>query len=130
MYGRSVFLSHVPTKVRQRESRRPWLDTIFLEMCPSFVSRLDFVQCGNHQIYFSDINLSVIGEYKKQFPDINIGYSGHELGFIPTLGAVAKGAKVVERHFTLDKSLKGTSIYYVSTSWYKGIVLLTYLVTF
>ena len=62
-------------------------------MCPSFVSRLDFVQCGNYQIYFSDINLSVIGEYKKQFPDINIGYSGHEMGFIPTLGAVAIGAK-------------------------------------
>ena len=85
---------------------------------------------NNHQKYFSDINLSVISEYKKQFPGINIGYSGHELGFIPTLGAVAKGAKVVERHFTLEKSLKGTSIYYVSTSWYKGIVLLTYLVTF
>ena len=29
------------------------------------------------------------------------------MGFIPTLGAVAKGVKVVERHFPLDKSLKG-----------------------
>ena len=44
---------------------------------------------------FSDVNLSVIDEYKKQFPDINIGYSGHELGFIPTLGAIAKGVKGV-----------------------------------
>ena len=57
---------------------------------------------------FSDVNLSVIDDYKIQFPDISIGYSGHELGFIPTLGAVAKGVKVIERHFTLDKSLKGS----------------------
>ena len=31
-----------------------------------------------------------------------------ELGFIPTLGAVAMGAKVIERHFTMDKSMKGS----------------------
>ena len=54
------------------------------------------------------MNLNVIDEYKKLFPDVNIGYSGHELGFIPTLGAVAKGARVIERHFTLDKSMKGS----------------------
>ena len=29
------------------------------------------------------------------------------MGFIPTLGAVAKGAKIIERHFTLDKTMKG-----------------------
>lgn len=31
--------------------------------------------------------------FKEKFPDIPIGYSGHELGFIPTLGAVALGAQ-------------------------------------
>ena len=34
--------------------------------------------------------------YKEQFPDIHIGYSGHEIGFIPTLGAIALGARGME----------------------------------
>ena len=33
---------------------------------------------------------------------------GHELGFTPTLGAVALGARIVERHFTLDKGQRGS----------------------
>ncbi|XP_076869263.1 N-acetylneuraminic acid synthase a [Brachyhypopomus gauderio] len=54
-----------------------------------------------------DVNLRVISEYQKEFPDIPIGYSGHESGITITLGAVALGAKVVERHVTLDKTWKG-----------------------
>jgi sialic acid synthase SpsE len=37
-----------------------------------------------------------------------VGYSGHEQGIGPSVAAVALGACVVERHFTLDKTLKGT----------------------
>ena len=47
-------------------------------------------------------------EYQKEFPDIPIGYSGHESGISITVAAVAMGAKVVERHVTLDKSWKGS----------------------
>lgn len=55
-----------------------------------------------------DVNLRIITEYQKEFPDIPIGYSGHESGISITVGAVALGAKVVERHVTLDKSWKGS----------------------
>ncbi|XP_064415048.1 sialic acid synthase [Latimeria chalumnae] len=55
-----------------------------------------------------DVNLRIITEYQKEFPDIPIGYSGHESGIAITVGAVALGAKVVERHITLDKTWKGT----------------------
>uniref|UniRef100_A0A8C1V5U5 N-acetylneuraminic acid synthase a n=1 Tax=Cyprinus carpio TaxID=7962 RepID=A0A8C1V5U5_CYPCA len=55
-----------------------------------------------------DVNLRVIMEYQKEFPDIPIGYSGHESGISITVGAVALGAKVVERHVTLDKTWKGS----------------------
>jgi len=37
-----------------------------------------------------------------------IGYSGHELGYLPTLAAVALGACVVERHFTLSRRMRGS----------------------
>jgi sialic acid synthase SpsE len=35
------------------------------------------------------------------------GYSGHELGYLPTLVAVSKGAQLIERHYTLNKSMIG-----------------------
>lgn len=41
-----------------------------------------------------DINLNVINLYKQTFPDIVIGYSGHELGTDVCLVAVGMGAKV------------------------------------
>ena len=37
-----------------------------------------------------------------------VGYSGHERGISVSLAAVALGAKVIERHFTLDRTWKGT----------------------
>lgn len=54
-----------------------------------------------------DVHLSLIPEFQKEFPDIPVGYSGHEQGLYITVAAVAMGAKVVERHVTLDKTWKG-----------------------
>ena len=42
--------------------------------------------------------------YKKSI----IGYSGHEVGLIPTIVAAVLGARYVERHITLDRALWGT----------------------
>jgi len=55
-----------------------------------------------------ELNLQVIKTYKEIFPEIPIGYSGHETGLAPTLAAVALGAKFVERHLTLDRAIWGT----------------------
>lgn len=53
-------------------------------------------------------SLSILKEYQKLFPDIPIGYSGHETGIAVSVAAVALGAKVLERHITLDKTWKGS----------------------
>ena len=56
----------------------------------------------------ADLNLSVIDTLRKTF-NLNIGYSGHEVGVLPSVIAVAKyGACVVERHITLDRSMWGS----------------------
>lgn len=55
-----------------------------------------------------DVNLSVLGLYRRTFPDVPVGYSGHEEGTAIAIAAVAMGAKIIEKHFTLDKSQKGT----------------------
>ncbi|XP_066254006.1 sialic acid synthase [Euwallacea similis] len=57
---------------------------------------------------YKDVNLKVIPEFQALFPDIPIGYSGHELDIHITVAAVALGAKIIERHITLNKNLKGT----------------------
>ncbi|XP_076150483.1 N-acetylneuraminate-9-phosphate synthase-like isoform X2 [Alosa pseudoharengus] len=67
------------------------------------------LQCTSaYPLVAEDVNLRVITEYQKEFPDIPIGYSGHESGICISVGAVALGAKVVERHVTLDKTWKGS----------------------
>ncbi|XP_069486695.1 sialic acid synthase-like [Ambystoma mexicanum] len=55
-----------------------------------------------------NVNLRVIKTLQEAFPDIPIGYSGHEGGIAISIAAVALGAKVLERHVTLDKSWKGS----------------------
>lgn len=55
-----------------------------------------------------ELNLNVIKTYKKKFPGVPIGYSGHETGLAPTLAAIAIGACFVERHITLDRAMWGT----------------------
>ena len=57
---------------------------------------------------YQDLNLKYINKLKKKFKNSIIGYSGHEISLIPTVAAVVLGAKVVERHVTLDKSLWGS----------------------
>ncbi|XP_057700250.1 sialic acid synthase-like [Corythoichthys intestinalis] len=67
------------------------------------------LQCTSaYPLEAEDVNLRVITEYQKEFPDIPIGYSGHESGIYISVAAVALGAKVIERHITLDKTWKGS----------------------
>ena len=54
----------------------------------------------------ADVNLRYLKRLQKIGGGI-VGYSGHELGTEVALAAVAMGAKVVEKHFTLDKTMEG-----------------------
>ena len=54
---------------------------------------------------FKDINLRYL-ERLKQY-SIPVGYSGHERGIAVSIGAVAMGATIIERHFTLDRGMEG-----------------------
>ncbi|XP_034116411.1 sialic acid synthase [Drosophila albomicans] len=56
----------------------------------------------------SDCNLRMIPAFMTRFPGVTIGYSGHELGVSISKAAVLSGARIVERHFTLDKNQKGS----------------------
>ena len=53
-----------------------------------------------------ECNLNMINVLKEAF-NLPVGYSGHELGYLPTLTAVSMGAIAIERHYTLDNNLTG-----------------------
>ncbi|MEU6057503.1 N-acetylneuraminate synthase family protein [Streptomyces sp. NPDC047097] len=55
-----------------------------------------------------ELNLRVIDSLHREYPNVPIGYSGHETGLQTTLAAVALGATFVERHITLDRALWGS----------------------
>lgn len=65
------------------------------------------LQCTtNYPSKAEDSNLKVIPRLQDEFSCI-VGYSDHTIGEIAAIAAVALGAKVIEKHFSLDKSLPG-----------------------
>lgn len=56
----------------------------------------------------AELNLKMIYALQAEFPNVPIGYSGHETGLQTTVAAVAMGAVFVERHITLDRSMWGS----------------------
>ncbi|CAD6991226.1 sialic acid synthase isoform X2 [Ceratitis capitata] len=55
-----------------------------------------------------DCSLKIITLLKDLYPNVIIGYSGHEKGIEITKAAVLLGARIIERHFTLDSNQKGS----------------------
>ena len=55
---------------------------------------------------FEDVNLLAMLHIKNEL-NVNIGYSDHTLGIEVPIAAVALGATIIEKHFTLDKTMKG-----------------------
>ena len=53
-----------------------------------------------------DVNLNAMQTIQKEF-DVAVGYSDHTLGIEVDISAVTMGASIVEKHFTLDKTMKG-----------------------
>ena len=67
------------------------------------------LQCtASYPASFNQLNLRVISTLRDRYPENVIGYSGHDNGISMALVAYVLGARVIEKHFTLNRSLKGT----------------------
>lgn len=72
---------------------------------------------------FKHIHLNVLKKYKKEFPGVILGLSDHTPGDVTVLGAIALGARVIEKHFTDDTKRDGPDHLFSMdpTSWKKMV---------
>ena len=69
--------------------------------------QISIVHCNTeYPTPMEDVNLKAMIHIKKEL-GVEIGYSDHTLGIEVPIAAVALGAKIIEKHFTLDKNMPG-----------------------
>ena len=74
-----------------------------------YESRIVIMQCtSSYPTPCNEINLNVLKKYKTEFNSTILGYSGHDIGTVIPCVSIALGAKVIEKHITLDKNATGS----------------------
>lgn len=76
-----------------------------------YTDKICLMQCNTNYVPTSEnfkyINLNVLKTYRSMYPDVVLGLSDHTIGNTTALGAIALGARVIEKHFTDDNSRSG-----------------------
>lgn len=84
---------------------------VAVEALLELTSEVCLMQCNTNYTAslenFKYINLNVLNSFKQRFPGLILGLSDHTPGHSTVLGAVALGARVVEKHFTDDNNRNG-----------------------
>jgi N-acetylneuraminate synthase/sialic acid synthase len=71
--------------------------------------QLGILQCtAGYPAAFEELDLRVVSQFRERFPRAVIGYSGHDNGIAMPVAAYVLGARIVEKHFTLNRAMKGT----------------------
>ncbi len=72
-------------------------------------SNITILHCvSQYPTHPQNANLNTIKYLQENYPAYTIGYSDHTIGISAPIAAVAMGAKVIEKHITLDRTMKGT----------------------
>ena len=71
--------------------------------------QLAILQCtAGYPCAFEEMNMRAITSFREQFPDVVVGLSSHDSGIAMVVAAYVLGARIVEKHFTLNRAMKGT----------------------
>ena len=80
-----------------------------VETIQSVHNQVAILQCtASYPAKYEHLNLKVITTLRDMFPENIIGYSGHDNGIAMSVVAYTLGARIIEKHFTLNRTLKGT----------------------
>lgn len=102
-YGRKIILSTGMSTLGEVEAA---VDV--LEHAGTPRARITLLHCTTeYPAPYAEVNLRVMQTLSAVFPGMDVGYSDHTLGIDIPIAAVALGAKVIEKHFTLDSGLPG-----------------------
>ncbi len=80
-----------------------------LDVILKYHSEISILHClSQYPSEYQNINLNTIPYLLKKYPEYKIGYSDHSIGIVIPVVAVALGAKMIEKHITLNRNMKGT----------------------
>ena len=80
-----------------------------LEVITAHHSNVSILHClSQYPSEYKNINLNTIPYLIREYPEYTIGYSDHSIGIVIPVAAVALGARIIEKHITLDRNMKGT----------------------
>ena len=72
-------------------------------------SQIAILQCSaGYPPAWDELNLRVIETFRRDFPDVVVGLSSHDSGIAMALVGYVLGARIIEKHFTLNRAWKGT----------------------
>jgi len=84
------------------------VDTIINRFNQAQYGQLALLQCtSSYPCPNSEVNLNIIDTFNQKFGDITIGFSDHTTSSEAGVAAIAKGAKIIEKHFTLSQKQAG-----------------------
>lgn len=113
----SADLTNHPLLIHTAKKNKPMIISTGMSNMKMVEDAVKLIEQYNHQIVimhctssypapFEELNLNVITTFKNKF-DYIIGYSSHCLGIAIPFATTIMGAKVIESHFTLDRTMKG-----------------------
>jgi sialic acid synthase len=80
-----------------------------LETVTKYHASISILHCvSQYPTHPENVNLLTITWLLKNYPQYVIGYSDHTIGISAPVAAAAMGAKIIEKHITLDRRMKGT----------------------
>ena len=113
----SAGLTDLALLKKKKDTGKPLIISTGMSTMEEITKAVDFI--GKDQLLIAhstssypaptnELNLRMINTLTQKYPEVPIGYSGHETGLATTLAAVVLGATFVERHFTLDRAMWGS----------------------
>jgi len=102
-FAKPVILS---TGMNDLDSIRPAVDILRSARVPYALTHCTSM----YPTPYSKVRLGAIADLRRTFPDAVVGLSDHSLGNYTCLAAVALGARILEKHFTADKSWPGPDV--------------------
>lgn len=104
----SLAETHIPLILSTGMTDKIELDEA-LGIINKYHSKISILHClSQYPSEYKNINLKSISFLIKNYPEYIIGYSDHSVGISIPSAAVALGAKIIEKHITLDREMKGT----------------------